>query len=449
MTKLYKFQKEGVKLLRKFDGRVLLADEMGLGKTIQTLKYLKKNPSALPAVVVCPASLKWVWEYEARRHCGFICAILEGTKPPKKNLVDSHSITIINYEILTHWLPHLEQLNFQTVIIDECHYQKSRTAKRTKAVHKLSKGKPHVIALSGTPLTNRPAELYTTLHLLWPKEYPSFWAFAFRYCKPSRRSWGWEFNGACNLDELHTNLKKLGMVRRLKKDVLNDLPNKTRDVVPLDIEKPAEYRKANKDFINWLKEKSVSKALKAAKAEKMVQMGYLKRLAAQLKMKQAIAWVDNFLESSDNKLVIFATHKSVIKKIHERYKDISVVVDGSVSGKKRKWAVNLFQENKKIRLFIGNLKAAGTGLTLTAASDLAFLELDWVPGNHTQAEDRIHRIGQTEHSNIYYLIAKGTIEEKLCGVIQEKQKVISNVLDEKAKFNQLDVFDLLSKELLK
>ena len=239
------------------------------------------------------------------------------------------------------------------------------------------------------------------------------------------------------------------MIRRLKKDVLNDLPNKTRDVVPLDIEKPAEYRKANKDFINWLKEKSVSKALKAAKAEKMVQMGYLKRLAAQLKMKQAIAWVDNFLESSDNKLVIFATHKSVIKKIHERYKDISVVVDGSVSGKKRKWAVNLFQENKKIRLFIGNIKAAGTGLTLTAASDLAFLELDWVPGTHTQAEDRIHRIGQTEHSNIYYLIAKGTIEEKLCGVIQEKQKVISNVLDGKAKFNQLDVFDLLSKELLK
>jgi SWI/SNF-related matrix-associated actin-dependent regulator 1 of chromatin subfamily A len=448
MTKLYQYQEEGVQELIKHNGRALLADDMGLGKTIQALEYLRRTPEALPAVVVCPASLKWVWEHQAKLHIKMPSEVIEGTKPKKGRLLTKHNLIIINYDILGAWLEHLKEIKPKTLIIDECHYIKSRSAKRTKNIKQISKNVEHLISISGTPLVNRPAELYTTLNILWPKVFHSFWSFAFKFCKPSRRPWGWEFKGADNLDELHTTLKELGMIRRLKQDVLQDLPDKTREIIQLPLSKKSEYTEAVNDFIGWLQKQSAEKAFKAKKAEKLVKMGYLKRLASQLKMKSVIEWVDNFLESSDEKLVLFCTHKAIIKKLHEKYQNISVVVDGGTSNKKRKWAVDLFQNKKKVRLFIGNIRAAGVGITLTAASKEAFVELDFVPGNVTQCEDRVHRIGQKGAVTIYYLIAKDTIEEYLCEIIQNKQKVVSNVLDGTEKTNKWDIYSQLENKLL-
>lgn len=449
LTQLYPYQEEGVSTIEKHNGRVLLADEMGLGKSIQALSYLHRHPSSLPAVVVCPATLKWVWEHEARHHLGMLSEVVEGQNPQKSNLLKKHGLIIINYEILDYWVDYLKSLKIQTVIIDECHFVKSRTAKRTKAVFRLSKSAKHIIAISGTPLTNRPAELFTTLKLLWPKDFPSFWSFAFEYCQPSRRPWGWDFRGAANLDQLHGQLKEKGMIRRLKADVLKDLPEKTREVIKVPIVKRSQYNKALTDFLAWLNSESPEKAARAARAEKLVKIGYLKRLAARYKMKAAIQWIDNFLESSDEKLVVYGIHKKIIQYLHNKYKDISVVVDGSVKGKDRKLAVMSFQQNPKVRLFIGNIKAAGTGLTLTASSSLAFVELSFVPAEMTQAEDRIHRIGQKAAANIYYLVARDTIEERLCSVIQEKQKVLSAILDGDETVNEIDVYDQLERELLR
>jgi len=444
MTKLkhFSYQLKAVRKIEHFKGRALLADEMGLGKTVEALLWIKKHPKRKPIIVICPASLKWMWKAFVHDILKIRCEILQGTAPPKKGLIGKHSFLIINYEILQYWLPYLKKLKPKILIVDECHYQKNRRAKRTKAVQKLSKKIPYIIALSGTPLVNRPAELWTTLHLIRPEEFKSFTTFAFRYCKPVLRPWGWEYKGAHNLKELHRKLNSMMMIRRLKKDVLGELPDKIRHIIPLEI-KRKEYDEAVINFIRWLTKKSISKAKRAARAEQLVKMGYLKRLAAELKMESILDWVDNFLEESNDKLVLYCTHRNIIKILHDKYKKICVVVDGSVTGKRRKQSIRNFQNNKKIRLFIGNIKAAGVGITLTAASSLAFVEMSWTPGEHTQAEDRIHRIGQKNAANIYYLIAKDTIEENLCKLIQKKQKILTATLDGAVKANQLNIFDEL------
>jgi len=449
MTKLYKYQEKAVRKIQHFKGRALVADEMGLGKTLEALQWLYNNPGKRPAVIVCPASLKWVWEAEASLHLGMRSEVLNGQRPPKEGFIGQHDLIIINYEILQYWLKYIQALNPQVLILDECQYIKNLRAKRTRAVQNLNKNIPHVIGISGTPLTNRPCELWPILHLVRPDIFNSVWTYRWRYCNPVRKPWGWEYKGANNLSELHRKLNSLMMIRRLKRDVLSELPDKTRQIIPMDIKDRSEYQEALNNFVTWITKKSTIKAERAQRAERLVQMGYLKRLSAELKMKAVLQWIDDFFESSDGKLVLYCVHKNIIKQIHDKYKRISVVVDGSITGKKRKIAVRTFQGNKSIRLFIGNIKAAGVGITLTVANTLAFVEMDWTPGDHVQAEDRIHRIGQKKAAMIYYLIAKGTIEEDLCELIQKKQTVLSATLDGKKKINRLDIFDELQKALLK
>jgi len=451
-TKLKSYQKEGVALIEHFAGRILLADEMQLGKTIQALKWIKNHPEKRPVIVICPSISKWVWEEQAITHTNLRSNVLEGATPPKfeKSFLPA-PILIINFEILEHWIPYLKKLKPQVIIIDECHYIKSRTALRTKAVIALSKKVRHVIAISGTPLVNRPIELYNILHLLWPDVFDSFFKYAFRYCQPVKTPWGWQYKGAKNIKELHRRLKGLGMIRRLKKNVMKELPEKERLIIPLDIEKRNEYEEALHDFIAWLsKQGKIKKAERASRAEKLVQMSYLKRLSAESKMCNVFKWIDSFLKDNDEKLVLFAVHRKIINMLHDRYKNISVVVDGSVKNRDRKKIEKYFKRNKKIRIFIGNIKAAGISISLSsAASSLAFVEINWTPGEHTQAEDRIHGIGQTKAVTIYYLIAKNTIEEKLCKLIQKKQQILSATLDGGKQINKLDIYSKLESILKK
>ena len=444
------FQKKAVRKINHFKGRALLADEMGLGKTIEALQWLKENPKIRPAIVVGPASAKWVWEMEASLKFGMRSEILSGQTPPKKGtkLLGKHPILILNYEILQYWTKYLKKLKPQVLLLDECHFVKNSRAARTKAVKKLAKNIPHIIGISGTPLTNRPDELWNIVSLVRPDVFESHFTYRWRYCKPVLKPWGWEYKGAANLKELHRKLNSCMMIRRLKKDVLSELPAKTRQVISMQIELD-EYNEARDNFITWLTKQSAAKARSARNAERLVQIGCLKRLAAEAKMDGVLNWVDSFLEESSGKIVLFCTHKKIIKQINERYKKISVVFDGSTPKHKRKLVVKKFQTDKKTRIFIGNIKAAGVVITLTAASTLAFVELDWVPGHHTQAEDRIHRIGQTNAAMIYYLVAKGTIEEKLCQILQAKQEVVSATLDGKKYKNKLDIFNELQNELLK
>ena len=445
MTKPRKYQRIGVRRMqRKFRGRALLADEMGLGKSAQALWWIQKYLLKGLVIIVCPASLKWNWQNEAMKHIQMDSLILEGTKPYDISEMGSiPRLVIINYDILHHWLQYLKKLRPRLIICDEIHKLGNRKTIRTKSVMKLCRGVRHLIFLSGTPLTNRPAELWPTLNILKPSLFPSFFSYAMRYCNPQKTPWGWQFKGAKNLDELHSILNEEIMIRRRKADVLGELPNKTRTIVPITLKNRKEYDLAVRDFIKWLRKKSARKALRAKKALKLVKLGYLKRLAGILKLQYTLEWIDEFLEENDGKLIVFGVHQAVLEAIYEKYKHIAVLVDGGVTGHKRQQMFDTFTHNPKIRLFIGNINAAGVGWNGTAASTVVFAEIAWTPGEHTQAEDRIHRIGQEHGAMIYYLVAKQTIEEDLIQIIQEKQKVLDAALDGGKVEDTLDIFDQL------
>jgi len=423
--KLYPFQLEGVSIIESLNGNVLLADEMGLGKTVQAGAYLQLHPEKRPAIVICPASLKHNWAKE----------LSYGLKSPKVQLISGKKqypllgeIIIINYDIVDAWLPVLLAFNAQVIILDECHYLKNARAKRSKAVQKLA-NIPHKILLSGTPIVNRPIEFYYAIRFVSPTLFPNKWIFAKRYCGAKHNGFGWDFNGATNSKELHEILINSIMIRRKKMDVLKDLPDKIYSSFPLEITNKKMYASAENDLFSYIKKrKGYESAVKASNAETLVQIETLKHVAVMGKINACIEWIQDFIES-DEKLVVFASHKRVINLLQEKFKHLCVKIDGSVSLSARKKAVEEFQTNPRVRLFIGNIQAAGVGITLTASSNVAFLELPWTPGELVQAEDRCHRIGQKNAVNIYYLLAKNTIEEDIAALLDDKRKVLDNVLE--------------------
>lgn len=460
-TKPFPFQVKCCQKIEQFNGRALVAMEMGLGKSLTSLMFAANNPDLRPLLIICPASLKWNWKQECETHFGWRkVVVLSGSKPPPERSWKKHPIVIVNYDILgevrtdpksrSHnrpgWLAYLKYLAPQIVIIDEAHYLANRTAKRTKWCREICQEVPHVLALSGTPIVNRPAELWPVLNLLRPDLYPNFFPFGHKFCGARKTFWGWEFKGASNLEALHSDLKRTVMIRKTKAQVLKELPDKIVSVVPLEIEDYSQYQEALEDFRTWLSKYKPEKKSQSLKAEAVTQLGYLKRLAAELKLPQVIKWVDNFLSNSNGKLLLFGIHKKIISALHQKYRRLSVVLDGSTPMKDRKAIVQSFQTDPRKRVFIGNIKAAGVGLNLTAASTVAFAELDWVPGNHTQASDRAHRIGTKSCVNVHFLVAKDTIEVNLARIIQSKQRTIHRAIDGKAS-RDLDVFNLLLKEL--
>ena len=352
--------------------------------------------------------------------------ILSGTKV---NTPLIGEIIIINYDILKPWWGKLQEIKAKVLITDECHYFKNNKAQRTKAIKALGKKIPHILCLSGTPIVNRPMEGFNALKLIDPGVVGSFWDFAYRYCGAHHTGFGWDFNGASNTAELHHKLTNTVMIRRKKSDVLKDLPDKARSFLPLELSNEKEYRKAEQNFIHWLRENKGEKAAeKASNAEALAEIEVMKQLAVKGKMKQAIEWIKDFLDV-DGKLVVFATHKFVIQELMDVFGDKAVKIDGSVATEKRQGIVERFQTDDSIRLFIGNIKAAGVGITLTAASNVAFLELPWTPGELIQAEDRCHRIGQKNAVNIHYLMAINTIDQEIALMLDSKRKVLDAVLD--------------------
>lgn len=430
---LYPFQKEGVAFIESKNGRVLLGDQMGLGKTAQALAWLQLHKDLRPVIIVCPASLKLNWQKEIHMwmHDERI-AILSGKKEDILKILGKDLI-IINYDIVNSWQNTLKKVHPQVVILDEAHYIKNGKALRTKAIRKLARPLEHILALTGTPIINRPAELYNAIHLISPAMWPSFWKFAQRYCAPKHTGFGWNFNGASNTEELHQKLTKTIMIRRLKKDVLKDLPEKVRTVIPLEISNRADYDRAEADVIKYLQGINIEKAQRASNAEILVQFEVLKQLTADGKIGQCIEWIKNYLEAED-KLVVFATHKKIIEALVSEFKPLGnsyvAKIDGSTPSHQRQAIVEQFQNDPNCKLFIGNIKAAGVGITLTAANSTCFIELGWSPGEHDQAEDRIHRIGQEADSvNAYYLLAQNTVEEEIAKLLDNKRKVLDAVLD--------------------
>ena len=436
---LYPFQHEGVSFIESRGGRALIGDEMGLGKTVQAITWIGLDKARLPAIVVCPASLKLNWQREIKQWLPMQDVVVINGKSTGADMpLFKKAIYIINYDILGSWAPELMKLEPKTLVLDECHYIKNQKAQRTKIVNSMAGKVPYLICLSGTPIINRPIEMFNSIQLIEPSLFPSFFQYAQRYCGATHNGYGWDFKGATNTEELHQKLTDSIMLRRLKSEVLKDLPAKVRTVIPLEINNRRDYDRALKEFASSSKESGlIDKTIEAtggpkasnAGADALVEIEKLKQLCIEGKMTQSIEWIENFLDQGQ-KLVVFATHKRTIDKLTEHFGKVAVKVDGSVTSENRQAAVDAFQNNDQVRLFVGNIKAAGVGLTLTAASSTCFLELGWTPGEHDQGEDRVHRIGQEADSvNAYYLVGVDTIEEDIAELLDEKRGVLAAVLD--------------------
>lgn len=428
---LFPFQAKGVSFIESRNGRMLLADEMGLGKTTQAIAWAALHEKKRPIIIVCPQSLKLKWREEIINVLPNPPAIeiLSGSKPQNFTLLENE-IYIINYDILSKWVPHLKKLKPQILVLDEAHRIKNNSAQRTQAAKKLAKDIPHLLALTGTPVVNRPIEVFNVLSLIDPTLFPDWFTFVKRYCGARDTGFGWDVNGATNTEELHKKLVESVMLRRRKCDVLKDLPPKLYSFTPLELDNQEAYREAEADFIRYIREtKGAAAARRAQGAEDLVRIQTLKNVAIQGKMKAAIQWIQEFLDEPTRKLVVFAIHKEPIDRIMAHFGDRAVKIDGSVSAKDRHKAEHRFQTDPSIQLFVGNIQAAGVGLTLTASSAVAFIELPWTPGDLAQATDRCHRIGQTDTVNVYYLLADKTIEYKLAAIIDHKRAVLDMVTD--------------------
>lgn len=440
------FQLEGARAIYKFRGRCLLADDQGLGKTIQALYWISRIPSYRPVVIVTPASMTFTWQSEAALHFGLRAEVLEGRAPQRKISLPGN-IVILSYDVLPSWLKILQEHNPRCVIFDEVHYLKNPRAQRTKSATKLSQGVPSVVGLSGTPLTNCPIELWSIANIIRPGLFPTRMNYAWEYCKPRKAPWGWMFNGASNLDKLNRILRRNLMIRRSKKEVLPELPQKTRRMISLRLKDYSEYRKAEDDFINWLKSRSHARAKRAKKSQALTKVGYLLRLVAELKMDLTAQWIREFFETHpDEKLVAMTMHTDVIDDLRKRFPG-SIVLDGRVAGRHRTEAVRKFQTNSRVQLVLGNWKAAGIGITLTAAHNAVALDFPWTPGDLVQGEDRIHRIGQKKPVTIYYLTAMLTIEERLVSILKRKATVLDHVLEGHGKSNGYGIFDELLRDM--
>lgn len=421
----------------------ILGDEPGVGKTAQTIAMLcALRP--FPAVIVCPASLKqqWAREFQVAKRPPRV-HIVSGTKEPMpRSGVD---VFIVNYDLLYGREAEFLYLNPRLYVFDEAQELRNpaargrhRAASATRLVRQRGLG---ALLLTGTPIENRPAELWRLLHLTEPKRWPRFDQYAERYLKPSRgkevgRSVRTTAGKIERLNELHTLLDQ-AMLRRLKAEVLKDLPPKSRRSLLVQIDPVAmkHYRAAEQDVVRWLQALGRFDQAEAAKrAESIVRLTKLRHVAAVGKLRQAVpeylkAWFDT---RKRRPLVIFAYHRDVLMGIWRICHQLNlrtVMLGGGESSEKRQKAVDAFQGGRA-DVFIAPIRSAGTGLNLQRASEALFVERTFTPSQLIQAEDRVYRIGTDRPVTITYLDAAGTVDEHLAAVVQAKQQLIRAVVDD-------------------
>lgn len=450
------FQMEGIQfsLARR---STLNADVMGLGKTVQAIGLINADTSIRRVLIVCPANLKLNWRRELNAWL---------TRQLSIGIVSSREwpaadISIVNYDILDrHDFAHLP---WDLVILDECHYAKNPKAKRTKLALALLKLGRKRLALTGTPIVNRPREIWPVLNALDDKAWGNFMHFARRYCDAyqeeiyipgggGRKRLVWHFEGSSNLHELQATLRSTVMIRRSKEEVLDQLPPKRRQLIELPadsveaklavgqeqviqaLNNKVEHLKARAQAAEKLGDKAAFEdamaELDAAEETSFTEISRIRRETAVAKGPLVAGYAASLLESDEvGKLVIFAHHHEVVDTLVRELSTFGVVqFTGRETAEEKDQAVTSFQEGEA-RVFVGSLQAAGVGLTLTAAQTALMAELDWTPGVMAQAEDRLHRIGQTESVLIQYLVLDGSIDAKMANTIVDKADVIAVALD--------------------
>ncbi|XP_073503559.1 SWI/SNF-related matrix-associated actin-dependent regulator of chromatin subfamily A-like protein 1 [Phyllobates terribilis] len=432
-SSLMPFQREGVNFAISREGRLLLADDMGLGKTIQAICIAAYYRKEWPLLVVAPSSVRFTWAEAFHRW-------LPSVRSDSINVIvtgrDSQSASLINivsFDLLGK-MDRTITSNFRVIIIDESHFLKNGKTARCKSAMPLLKSAKRVILLSGTPAMSRPAELYTQIAAVRPSFFPRFHDFGVRYCDAKQMPWGWDYSGSSNMTELKLLLEESIMIRRLKCDVLSQLPAKQRKMVVVAPEGINAKTKAA--LVAAAKE--MAQGFKSKVQEKEALLLFYNR-TAEAKIRCVIEYILDLLESGREKFLVFAHHKLVLDNVCEELgkKNVGFIrIDGATSSADRQSLCQRFQFSEKSCVAVLSITAANMGLTLSSADLVVFAELFWNPGILIQAEDRVHRIGQTSSVNIHYLVAKGTADDYLWPMIQEKIKVLGQAGLSEANFSE-------------
>ena len=419
--------------------RFMNCDEPGLGKTLQSIATINLA-NAFPCLVICPSSLKINWQREWEKFTDKKAMVLTDKVRDTWTFfyqTGMHQVFIVNYESLKKYfvqrikkaegwtLRDVEFRNsinlFKSVIIDESHRCKSASTQQAKFCKGICTGKEWVIELTGTPVVNRPKDLIPQLAILnRMDDFGGYKPFVNRYCSGQRE--------ASNLKELNFNLWKYCMFRREKSLVLTDLPDKIRQVNKCEITNRKEYMDAERDLIMYLqkyKDADDEKIEKALRGEVMVRINILRQISARGKVRDVIEFVKDFRENG-KKIILFCSLHEVVDQL-KRYFPTAVSVTGRDSQDEKQRAVDAFQNNPKADIIICSIKAAGVGLTLTASSNVAFVEFPWTYADCCQCEDRAHRIGQKDSVTCYYFLGRRTIDEKVYRIIQEKKNIANAV----------------------
>ena len=423
---LYSHQVEGVAFLlgRR---RSILADDMGLGKTRQSVLAMIEAVPRGPYLVVCPASVKLNWVREIKLALGedALVSVVGPAAPPA---VGFAGWMIVNYDLLKAHREALLAHRFAGFVFDEGHYIKNHRSQRSIYSRRLvdaASGQPVVHVLTGTPLTNRPRDLFPLLQLVGHSLGRSFLAFAKRYCEGHKNDYGhWITGGASNVAELSVQLQ--GIMLRRTKDAVLDLPTKQRTWIEVDVaeELRDELSQALRRFVD-------GERTERGGRQGIAMFSGARRRLAVAKVPQTLDFVRGAVEQGE-KVVLYSCFTHATRRFARALGDLAVVVTGEVPTVKRQALVDRFQNDESVRVFIGQIHAAGVGINLTAARQVVFNDLDWVPANHWQAEDRAHRIGQTGRVNVVYMVARKTLEEFVRTVLDTKARLVDDVVEGRA-----------------
>ena len=424
--------------------RFILADDMGLGKTTSTI-IAALETGAKKTLIICPASLKINWQREIENYTDRSVYIAEG-----KHFSTEHDFVIVNYDILKNFYDLkdkenslITKSNFELIIIDEAHYIQNGQAQRTKLVNSFVKSVDKLWLLTGTPMTSRPMNYYNLLFLIESPVAQNWMAYAIRYCQGYQFKAGnrkiWNVSGASNLEELRDRTSRQ-VLRRLKTEVL-DLPDKIISPIYLRL-KSKLYEGLMGEYYDWYKNKKEESSSLTVQFSKLMKV---RQVIAEEKINDTIELAQNIIDQ-DKKVIIFTNFTDTLQKIHSHFGIQSVYLDGSCTKPQRQYAVDQFQENDKIKVFVGNLRAAGVGITLTAGEAVIMNDLSFVPSDHDQAQDRAYRYGQKNSVSVYYPIFENTIEGVIYDMLSKKKNIIDTVMGDNIE-DKGDFVELLMNKI--
>ena len=435
-------QKEAIQKLVE-NKKFILADDMGLGKTTSTI-IAALETGAKKVLIICPASLKINWQREIENYSDRKTSIIEGKK------WDDGDFVIINYDIIKNFHDDKKRndslilkSNFDLVIVDEAHYIQNKQAQRTKLINDIGRRVDRVWLLTGTPITSRPINYFNLLDLVDSPVAQNWMAYVKRYCEGFQFQAGkrkiWNVSGASNLEELRDRTAPL-VLRRLKENIL-DLPDKIITPVYLRL-KSNEYEALMGDYYEWYDKSGESDSLTL----QFTKLTKVRQVIAEEKTRATIELCENIVEQG-KKVIVFTNFTKSLEMILEHFGKTAVRLDGQMSQKERQLSVDAFQNDENIKVFVGNIKAAGVGITLTSGEAVVMNDLSFLPSDHSQAEDRAYRYGQKNNVLVYYPIFDNTIEGIIYDILKKKKNIFETVMGDKTSDGDYvkEIMDLINE----